>query len=43
MLLDFVRFHGRMQITTNAPGDALTRRRHVDLLRVNSSGCRPSA
>jgi hypothetical protein len=43
MLLDFVRFHGRMQVTTNAPGDALTRRRHVDLLRVNSSGCRPSA
>ncbi|MER7245274.1 putative leader peptide [Kribbella sp. NPDC000426] len=28
-----------MQITSNAPGSALTRRRHVDLLRVNSSGC----
>ncbi|MGW6200556.1 putative leader peptide [Kribbella sp. NPDC055110] len=28
-----------MQIVSNAPGDALTRRRHVDLLRVNSSGC----
>ncbi|WP_410788681.1 putative leader peptide [Kribbella sp. C-35] len=28
-----------MQLITNAPGDALTRRRHVDLLRVNSSGC----
>ncbi|WP_372446430.1 putative leader peptide [Kribbella sp. GL6] len=28
-----------MQIITNAPGDALTRRRHVDLLRVNSAGC----
>ncbi|MFF0340383.1 putative leader peptide [Kribbella sp. NPDC054772] len=28
-----------MQIVANAPGDALTRRRHVDLLRVNSSGC----
>ncbi|WP_442914001.1 putative leader peptide [Kribbella sp. NBC_00482] len=28
-----------MQIIANAPGDALTRRRHVDLLRVNSSGC----
>jgi hypothetical protein len=39
MLLDFVRFHGGMQVTSNAPGDALTRRRHVDLLRVNSSGC----
>jgi len=39
LLLDFVRFHGHMQVTRNAPGDALTRRRHVDLLRVNSSGC----
>ncbi|WP_460664514.1 putative leader peptide [Kribbella swartbergensis] len=28
-----------MQVTTNAPGDALTRRRHVDLLRVNSASC----
>ncbi|WP_414673026.1 putative leader peptide [Kribbella sp.] len=28
-----------MQIIANAPGDALTRRRHVDLLRVNSAGC----
>ncbi|WP_370342797.1 MULTISPECIES: putative leader peptide [Kribbella] len=28
-----------MQLIANAPGDALTRRRHVDLLRVNSSGC----
>ncbi|MFC6156275.1 putative leader peptide [Kribbella sp. NPDC058693] len=28
-----------MQVISNAPGDALTRRRHVDLLRVNSSGC----
>ncbi|MEV0285053.1 MULTISPECIES: putative leader peptide [unclassified Kribbella] len=28
-----------MQVTTNAPGDALTRRRHVDLLRVNSACC----
>ncbi|WP_460652521.1 putative leader peptide [Kribbella endophytica] len=26
-------------IVANAPGDALTRRRHVDLLRVNSAGC----
>ncbi|MFI5693118.1 putative leader peptide [Kribbella sp. NPDC051586] len=34
-----MRFHGWVQITSNAPGDALTRRRHVDLLRVNSSGC----
>jgi hypothetical protein len=38
-LLDFVRFHGDMQVIPNAPGNALTRRRHVDLLRVNSSGC----
>ncbi|WP_432951024.1 putative leader peptide [Kribbella sp. CA-253562] len=28
-----------MQVISNAPGDALTRRRHVDLLRVNSAGC----
>ncbi|MFD7158742.1 putative leader peptide [Kribbella sp. NPDC059898] len=28
-----------MQLIANAPGDALTRRRHVDLLRVNSAGC----
>ncbi|WP_442914302.1 putative leader peptide [Kribbella sp. NBC_01245] len=28
-----------MRITANRPADALTRRRHVDLLRVNSSGC----
>ncbi|MEU4601973.1 putative leader peptide [Kribbella sp. NPDC023972] len=28
-----------MQVTSNAPGDALTRRRHVDLLRVNSASC----
>ncbi|WP_433023295.1 putative leader peptide [Kribbella sp. CA-294648] len=28
-----------MQVTRNAPGDALTRRRHVDLLRVNSACC----
>ncbi|WP_420371425.1 putative leader peptide [Kribbella shirazensis] len=32
-----------MQLIANAPGDALTRRRHVDLLRVNSSGCRQTA
>jgi len=43
MLLDFVSFHRSMQAISNAPGDALTRRRHVDLLRVNSSACRPSA
>ncbi|WP_425554475.1 putative leader peptide [Kribbella sancticallisti] len=29
-----------MQVTPNAPGETLTRRRHVDLLRVNSAGCR---
>jgi hypothetical protein len=29
-----------MQIVANAPGEVLTRRRHVDLLRVNSAGCR---
>ncbi|MEV6285068.1 putative leader peptide [Kribbella sp. NPDC051770] len=28
-----------MQTIANAPGDALTRRRHVDLLRVNSACC----
>ncbi|WP_425553103.1 putative leader peptide [Kribbella lupini] len=28
-----------MQAILNAPGDVLTRRRHVDLLRVNSAGC----
>ncbi|MGH3371734.1 MAG: putative leader peptide [Nocardioidaceae bacterium] len=28
-----------MQIAANRPADALTRRRHVDLLRVNSAGC----
>jgi hypothetical protein len=39
MLLDFVRFHGRMQVTANRPADALTRRRHVDLLRVASATC----
>ncbi|MFG1907730.1 putative leader peptide [Kribbella sp. NPDC048928] len=31
-----------MQIVANAPGEVLTRRRHVDLLRVNSAGCRPT-
>jgi hypothetical protein len=39
MLLDFVRFHGGMQVTANRPADALTRRRHVDLLRVASATC----
>ncbi|MFC0626084.1 putative leader peptide [Kribbella deserti] len=28
-----------MRIAANRPADALTRRRHVDLLRVNSAGC----
>jgi hypothetical protein len=28
-----------MQITANSPADALTRRRHVDLLRVASATC----
>ncbi|MFF1823189.1 putative leader peptide [Kribbella sp. NPDC058245] len=37
--MDFVRFHGLMQVTANRPADALTRRRHVDLLRVASATC----
>ncbi|MEU4396209.1 putative leader peptide [Kribbella sp. NPDC023855] len=28
-----------MQVTANRPSDALTRRRHVDLLRVASATC----
>jgi hypothetical protein len=28
-----------MQVTANRPADTLTRRRHVDLLRVASATC----
>ncbi|MBB6568311.1 putative leader peptide [Kribbella sandramycini] len=37
--MDFVGFDGGMQVTANRPADALTRRRHVDLLRVASATC----